>query len=133
MNGFLTSDFNRTGGAGNKTDIGGKELGAFRAINLEHNNRDSNSDNKGSSNISSGSLRREFRDKDRRKEFSANRDNLRGEASTSASRVRGLEAREDTGKNETSGENNSLFGVVHSLICDVLWGGPGFSWWLGWW
>jgi hypothetical protein len=43
MNGFLTNDFNRTGRAGIMIDIGkGKELGASRAINLDHNNRDRN-------------------------------------------------------------------------------------------
>jgi len=43
MNGFLTNDFNRTGVVGKRTDIGkGKELGASRAINLDHNHRDRN-------------------------------------------------------------------------------------------
>ena len=40
MNGFLTNNFNRTGRAGKMIDIGkGKELGASRAINLDHKNR----------------------------------------------------------------------------------------------
>jgi hypothetical protein len=40
MNGFLASDFNRTGRAGKMIDIGnGKELGVSRAINLDHSNR----------------------------------------------------------------------------------------------
>jgi hypothetical protein len=43
MNGFLTSDFNRTGRAGKVIDIGkSRELGASRAINLAHYNRDRN-------------------------------------------------------------------------------------------
>jgi len=43
MNGFLTHDFNRTGGAGVIIDIGkGEELGASRTINLDRNNRDRN-------------------------------------------------------------------------------------------
>ena len=43
MNRVLTDDFNRTGGAGIIIDIGkGKEPGASRAINLDHNNRDRN-------------------------------------------------------------------------------------------
>ena len=43
MNGFLTNDVDRTGRAGIIIDIGkGKELGASRAINLDHNNRDRN-------------------------------------------------------------------------------------------
>ena len=43
MNGFLTNDFNRTGRAGKMIDIGkDEELGASRAINLDHNNRDRN-------------------------------------------------------------------------------------------
>ena len=43
MNGFLTNDFNRTGRAGIMIGIGkGEELGASRAINLDHNNRDRN-------------------------------------------------------------------------------------------
>jgi hypothetical protein len=43
MNGFPTNDFNRTGRAGIMIDIGkGRELGASRAINLDHNNRDRN-------------------------------------------------------------------------------------------
>jgi hypothetical protein len=43
MNGFLTNDFNRTGGAGKMIDVGkGEELGASRAINLDQNNRDRN-------------------------------------------------------------------------------------------
>jgi len=43
MNGFLTNDFNRTGRDGIKIGIGkGKELGASRAINLDHKKRDRN-------------------------------------------------------------------------------------------
>ena len=43
MNGFLTNDFNRTGKAGKMIDVGkGKEIGASRTINLDHNNRDRN-------------------------------------------------------------------------------------------
>jgi hypothetical protein len=43
MNGFLTNDFSGTGKAGKMIDIGkGKELGASRAINLDHSNRDRN-------------------------------------------------------------------------------------------
>ncbi len=43
MNGFLTNDCNRTGRAGKIIDVGkGKELGASRAINLDHNSRDRN-------------------------------------------------------------------------------------------
>jgi len=38
MNRFLTHDFNRTGRAGRKLDIGnGKERGTSRTINLDHN------------------------------------------------------------------------------------------------
>ncbi|HWR73613.1 MAG TPA: hypothetical protein VN604_10620 [Nitrospirota bacterium] len=55
MNEFLTDDFNRTGRAGILIDIGnGKERGASRAINLDHNNSDRNSDIKGNSNITRG-------------------------------------------------------------------------------
>jgi len=55
INGFLTSDFDRTGRAGTIMDIGeGKEPGASRAINLELNNRDSNSEIKGRGNIIRG-------------------------------------------------------------------------------
>jgi hypothetical protein len=40
MNGFLTNNFNGTGRGGTRIDIGkGKELGASRAINLDHNIR----------------------------------------------------------------------------------------------
>ena len=43
MNGFLTNDFSRTGGTGKIINAGkGKELGASRTINLDHNNRDRN-------------------------------------------------------------------------------------------
>jgi hypothetical protein len=43
MKGFLTGGFNRTGRAGTMIAIGkGKELGAFRTINLDHNSRDKN-------------------------------------------------------------------------------------------
>jgi hypothetical protein len=43
MNRFITSIFNRTGRRGIIIDIGkGKERGASRAINLDHNNRDRN-------------------------------------------------------------------------------------------
>jgi hypothetical protein len=43
MNGFLTNDFNRAGRAGKMIDVGkGEELGASRAINLDHKNRDRN-------------------------------------------------------------------------------------------
>ena len=43
MNGFLTHGFNRTGRAGIMIDIGkGRELGASRTINLDHNNRSRN-------------------------------------------------------------------------------------------
>ena len=43
MNESLTNAFNRTGIAGITIDIGkGKELGASRTINLDHNNRDRN-------------------------------------------------------------------------------------------
>jgi len=43
MNGFLTDNFNRTGRAGIMINIGkSKEPGAFRAINPDRNNRDSN-------------------------------------------------------------------------------------------
>ena len=53
MNGFLTNNFNGTGRAGKMIDVGkGKELGASRTINLDHNNRYGNKDNKGNSNIS---------------------------------------------------------------------------------
>ena len=53
MNGFLTNNFNGTGRAGKMIDVGkGKELGASRTINLDHNNRYRNKDNKGNSNIS---------------------------------------------------------------------------------
>ncbi|MGD0488679.1 MAG: hypothetical protein ABSB94_15980 [Syntrophorhabdales bacterium] len=41
MNEFLTNNSSRTGRAGIMIDIGkGKELGASRATNLDHNNRD---------------------------------------------------------------------------------------------
>jgi hypothetical protein len=54
-NGFLTNDCNRTGRAGVMIDIGnGKGLGASRTINLDHNNRDRNSEVKGNRNINSG-------------------------------------------------------------------------------
>ena len=43
MNGFLTGDFNRTGGAGTEIDIGkGEQPGAFRAINPDRTNRERN-------------------------------------------------------------------------------------------
>ncbi len=43
INGFLTTSFNRTGRGGTIIDIGkGRELGASRTINLDHNNRDRN-------------------------------------------------------------------------------------------
>ena len=43
INEFLTNDFNGTGRAGKIIDVGkGRELGAFRTINLGHNNRDRN-------------------------------------------------------------------------------------------
>jgi len=43
MSGFLIDNFNRTGRLGMTIDIGkGKEPGASRAINLDHNNRDRN-------------------------------------------------------------------------------------------
>jgi hypothetical protein len=43
MNGFFTNDFYRTGGAGVMIDVGkGEELGASRAINVDHHNRDRN-------------------------------------------------------------------------------------------
>jgi hypothetical protein len=43
MNGFLTSDFTRTGRAGVIIDTGkGEEPGAFRAINLDRPPRDRN-------------------------------------------------------------------------------------------
>ena len=93
MNGFLTNDFNRTGRAGKMIDVGKcGELGASRTINLEHNNRDRNQDNKGNSNINRG-LRfsnisnrdnsnkdnPRFRNQDNnlRRKFSSKRDNLR--------------------------------------------------------
>jgi hypothetical protein len=54
MNGFLPSDFSRTGRAGKMIDIGkDKELGVFRTINHNHFNRSRNSDNKGNSNFNS--------------------------------------------------------------------------------
>ena len=41
MNGFLIDDFNRTGIVGIEINIGGvKELGVFKAINLDYNKRD---------------------------------------------------------------------------------------------
>jgi len=41
MNRFLINNFNRTGEAGKMIDVGkGKELGASRTFNLDHNNRD---------------------------------------------------------------------------------------------
>jgi hypothetical protein len=41
MNGFLTNDFNRTGGVGKIIDTGkGKEHGVCRVIKLDRNNRD---------------------------------------------------------------------------------------------
>jgi hypothetical protein len=43
INGFLTDNADSTGGAGIMIDIGkGEELGASRAINLDHTNRDRN-------------------------------------------------------------------------------------------
>ena len=43
MNGFLTNDFNRTGTVGIIIIIGkSKKPWAYRAINLNHNNRDRN-------------------------------------------------------------------------------------------
>ena len=82
MNGFLTSDFNRTGRAGKVIDIGkSRELGASRAINLAHNNSDRNQDNKGNSNTNRGprsrnkeSLRSSNLSSNRRKEFSNRKD-----------------------------------------------------------
>jgi hypothetical protein len=39
MNGFLTDDFELTGRAGKGIDIGkGEELGAFRIIEIDHDN-----------------------------------------------------------------------------------------------
>ena len=61
MNRFLTDDFSKTGEAGRILNIGkGKEIGASRAYNPYHDNRDRIEDNKGSRNINRG-LR--FRDK----------------------------------------------------------------------
>ena len=52
MNGSIINGFNGTGRVGRAIDTGkGKEPGAYRAINLYHNNRDRNSDIKGSSSI----------------------------------------------------------------------------------
>jgi hypothetical protein len=43
MNGFLTTNFNRAGRAGRIIDVGkGEELGASKAFDLDHNNRDRN-------------------------------------------------------------------------------------------
>ena len=43
MNGFPSSEFNKTGRAGIVVDIGkGKVVGESRTINPNHNNRDSN-------------------------------------------------------------------------------------------
>jgi hypothetical protein len=43
MNAFPTANFDRTGRAGKKIDIGkGKEPGASRAINLDRSHRDRN-------------------------------------------------------------------------------------------
>jgi hypothetical protein len=55
MRGFLTNNFNTTGRNGIMTDIGkGMELGAYRAINLDHNSRGRNSDIKGNRSINTG-------------------------------------------------------------------------------
>src|SRR5512139_2533814 len=56
MNGFLTSDFNRTGRAGMTIDTGeGKEPGVSRAIEIDrHSNRDRNLDIEESRNITRG-------------------------------------------------------------------------------
>jgi hypothetical protein len=54
-NGFLTHDFNRTGGTGVIIDIGkNEERGVFKIIGLNRNNRDKNWGVKGNSNISRG-------------------------------------------------------------------------------
>lgn len=54
-NEYLTIKFNRTGEAGKRIGIGkNSKLGASRAINLAHNARDRNSDNKDNSNINRG-------------------------------------------------------------------------------
>jgi hypothetical protein len=56
MNGFLTSDLNRTGRAGKIIDVGRSEElgGASKSISLDQNTRDRNKDNNGSSNITRG-------------------------------------------------------------------------------
>jgi hypothetical protein len=55
MNGFLTGDSNRTGGAGTTIDIGkGKEPGASGAINLDRNDKDRSYNVEGKSNINRG-------------------------------------------------------------------------------
>ncbi len=65
MNGFVTGNFNRIGRTGIIIDIGKvKELGASRAINLDHNNRDKNSDIKGKNSIDRGLRFRDNSSKD---------------------------------------------------------------------
>ena len=74
MNGFLTNGFSGTGRAGKIIDVGkGKELGASRAINLDHNNRDRNLDNKDNSTINKDLM---FKNRDSIR-FSSHGDNLR--------------------------------------------------------
>jgi len=81
LNGFLTNDVDRTGRGGIIIDIGkGKEPGASRAINRDHNNRDRNSDIKGKSNTNRG-----LRFSDISNRFKSNKDknsNTRGNHNT---------------------------------------------------
>src|SRR5512139_4092270 len=65
MNGFLTTGFNRTGGAGIPIDTGkGKELGASRTIDLDQRERERNLDTRGKWNIIRGLRSRGMSNKD---------------------------------------------------------------------
>jgi hypothetical protein len=87
MNGFRTSDFNRTGRAGKTIGVGKSEepRGASRAINLDHNNRDRNEDNSGNRNIIRGLRFSNISNGD-----NSNRDNLRREFSNRKDKSKGL-------------------------------------------
>jgi len=62
-------------------DIGnGEELGASRTINLDHNHRDRNSDNKGNSNINRDLRSSNISNRDNSNRDNSNKDKLRRES-----------------------------------------------------
>jgi hypothetical protein len=104
MRGFLTNDFNRTGRDGIMTDIGkGKELGASRAINLDHNTRGRNSGIKGNRSINTG---RRFSNISNRGNSSKN--NIRLSSPRSESRNLKLSNHRDNLKFNNQATNNRM-------------------------